>query len=371
MSLEPDLTPAPPPELAEPFAPRIARGIFIAALLALCLWVLLDFLPALVWAAVIAIATWPLRERLIRNGVRPAGAAALLTVAFGLLVVLPVLLFGAGLAREAMSIVDFVDAARRGQLPPPDWLGQVPFMGPDAAVWWRAHLSTPQGAQPLLNQSQSGAALQFGRDVGRFVVRRVVIFGFTLLTLFFVYKDGARIARDLNVLGARIFGAAAERYGRFAVVALRGTVNGLILVGFGEGALMGAGYALTGVPHAISFAIVTAVLGIIPFGAPAVVTVAALTLIAMQRLTAGLVLLIGGWIVIFVIDHTARPALIGNSIRLPFFWALLGVFGGLEAFGLVGLFIGPAILAVALAMWREATSDAARAPAASPGVTAP
>lgn len=352
-----ELTPSEPPAPASPAVSRIARAVFVAGLLALCIWVLMDFLAALVWAAVIAIATWPLRERLLRNGLKPAGAAALLTIAFGLLVVLPVLLFGAGLAREASSIVDIVDAARRGQLPPPEWLGQLPFMGQDAAAWWRAHLSTPQGSQPLLDQSQSGAALQLGRDVGRFVVRRVVIFGFTLLTLFFVYKDGTRIARDLNVLGARIFGAAAGRYGRFAIVALRGTVNGLILVGFGEGALMGAGYALAGMPHAITFAIVTAVLGIIPFGAPAVVTVAALTLIVMQRLTAGLVLLIAGWIAIFIIDHTARPALIGNSIRLPFFWALLGVFGGLEAFGLVGLFLGPAILAVALAMWREATTD--------------
>lgn len=355
-----ELTPAEPPGF---FAPRIARAAFIVGLLALCIWVLFDFLPALVWAPVIAIATWPLRERLIRAGLTPAAAAALLTIAFGLLVVLPVLLFGAGLAREAASIGDVVDAARRGQLQPPGWLDQLPLVGQTAAAWWRAHLATPQGSQQLLDQSQSGAALQFGRDVGRFVVRRVVIFGFTLLTLLFVYKDGTRIARDLNVLGARIFGAAAERYGRFAVVALRGTVNGLILVGFGEGALMGIGYAFAGVPHAITFAIVTAVLGIIPFGAPTVVTVAALTIIVTDRLAAGLALLIGGWIAIFIIDHTARPALIGNAIRLPFFWALLGVFGGLEAFGLVGLFLGPTILAVALAVWREATAEAAHSEA--------
>jgi predicted PurR-regulated permease PerM len=349
----------PPPAVA-PFAySKIARATFVAGLVALCLWVLLDFLPALVWAMVIAIASWPLRGRLVQAGLRPTATAALLTVAFGLLLVLPVLFFGAGIAREAAAIGDIIDQARRGQLQPPDWLGNLPVLGHYASELWRAHLTTPQGASSL--PDQPGTAVEVGRDVGRFVVRRVVIFGFTLLTLFFLYKDGARIARDLEILGVRIFGASAETYGAFSIRALQGTVNGLILVGLAEGALLGVGYALSGVPHPITFAIATAVLGIVPFGAPIVVAIAALTLIFSERLVAALVLLVAGWIAIFIIDHTARPALIGNAIRLPFFWALLGVFGGLEAFGLVGLFIGPAILAVALAIWREAVGGTALA----------
>ena len=89
-----------------------------------------------------------------------------------------------------------------------------------------------------------------------------------------------------------------------------------------------------------------------------VLAIASLTLIVGSHLVIGLVLLGAGLVAIFIIDHTARPALIGGSIRLPFFWALLGVFGGLEAFGVVGLFLGPAILAVALAIWREAVATA-------------
>lgn len=353
---------APPPFASPPFAyVKFARAAFVACLLALCVWVLLDFLPALVWALVIAIATWPLRERIVRAGLKPAPTAALLTVAFGLVFVLPVLLFGAELAREAASLGAIVDQARRGELQPPDWLGHLPWFGQYIADWWRIHLATPENA-PQFPGGQTQNAVQFGRDIGRFVLRRVVIFGFTLLTLFFLYKDGARIAGDLERLGMRVFGPSAKTYGAFSLKALQGTVNGLILVGFAEGALMGVGYALSGVPHPITFAVVTAVLGIIPFGAPAVVTIAAFTLIVEARLTAGLVLLILGWIAIFIIDHTIRPALIGNAIRLPFFWALLGVFGGLAAFGLVGLFLGPAILAVALAIWREAIAGAAPAP---------
>jgi predicted PurR-regulated permease PerM len=100
----------------------------------------------------------------------------------------------------------------------------------------------------------------------------------------------------------------------------------------------------------------TAILGVVPFGAPAALAVASLTLIATSRAVVGLALLGVGLVVIFIIDHTARPKLIGGSIQLPFLWALLGVFGGVEAFGIVGLFLGPAILAVALAIWREAVA---------------
>jgi predicted PurR-regulated permease PerM len=351
--------PPPIPTDPPPFAyAKFARGVFVACLIALCLWVLQGFLPALVWALVIAIATWPARERLVRAGLNPTGAALLLTVAFGLVLVLPVVLFGAELAREARGLTEIFDQARRGELQPPDWLRQLPFVGQYAAAWWLAHLGTPANA-PQLPVGQAPTAVEFGRDVGRFVVRRLVIFGFTLLTLLFLYKDGARLAADLERIGVRIFGPSARTYGAFSIRALQGTVNGLILVGFAEGALLGVGYALAGVTHPIGFAIVTGVLGIIPFGAPAVVTIAAFTLIVGGQPAAGLALLILGWIAIVIIDHTARPALIGNAIRLPFFWALLGVFGGLEAFGLVGLFLGPAILAVALAIWREAIGHAA------------
>src|ERR1700744_390787 len=124
--------PLPPPSPTPPYM-KVARGVFVACLLALCLWVLQGFLPALVWALVIAIATWPARERLVRAGLPPAGAAALLTVAFGLVLVLPVLLFSAELAREARALTDIFEAARRGDLQPPDWLGQLPFVGQYAA----------------------------------------------------------------------------------------------------------------------------------------------------------------------------------------------------------------------------------------------
>jgi predicted PurR-regulated permease PerM len=334
----------------------MARAGFVIVLVALCGWVLWSFIPALIWASVIGIATWPLRERLVEAGLKPIAAAILLTGLWALLLVGPVIFFGATLAREAGALREFVEQARHGQLEAPDWLGQIPVVGQYLAGWWHDYLATPgNGAD---DPSRTAGALGFGRDVGRYVGRRLVIFGFTLLALLFVYQDGRRVAVDAERVAIRLFGAAAERYGRFSLMAVRATVNGLVLVGLGEGILLGIAYVICGVPHPIAFAVATAILGVVPFGAPVVLTIASLTLIVGDRLIIGLVMLGVGLVAVFIIDHTARPALIGGSIRLPFFWALLGVFGGLEALGFVGLFLGPAILAVALAIWREAAETA-------------
>ena len=337
----------------------ISRAAVVIALATLCLWVVWSFIPALTWATVIAIATWPIRERLVRAGLKPVPTAILLTFLWAALLVLPLIFFGTALAQEAGSLGEFIEQARRGKLEAPDWLAQLPFVGEYVASWWHAHLAAPAAAGgSLLDQSQTAGALGFGRDVGRFIVRRLAILGFTLLTLLFLYKDGARIAYGVEKVGIRLLGPVAQRFGRYSLTAVRATVNGLVFIGLMEGLLLGIGYAICGVPHPIAFLLATAILGIVPFGAPAALAVASLTLIATARAIVGLALLGAGLVLIFIIDHTARPKLIGGSIQLPFLWALLGVFGGVEAFGIVGLFLGPAILAVALAIWREAVATA-------------
>jgi predicted PurR-regulated permease PerM len=188
----------------------------------------------------------------------------------------------------------------------------------------------------------------------------LVVLGFTLLSLLFIYRDGPQLATDAERLALRLFGAPAKRYGRYSVSAVRATVNGLLFVALGEGLVLAVGYILFGVPHPVLFGAATAVLAIIPFGAPVVLAVASLVLIAGSRTAAAALLFVVGCVLIVIVDHTVRPALIGGSIRLPFFWALLGVFGGLETFGLVGLFVGPAIISIALTIWREALEAPSR-----------
>jgi predicted PurR-regulated permease PerM len=138
------------------------------------------------------------------------------------------------------------------------------------------------------------------------------------------------------------------------VDATRGTVNGTVLVAVGEGLLIGVGYLIAGVPNAVLFTIFTTALAMIPFGAWVAFTAAALVLVSGDG--SGLAaagVFCWGVIVMFAGDHFVWPTLVGGSARLPFLLAFVGIFGGLAAFGLIGLFLGPVIMAALLTVWRE------------------
>jgi predicted PurR-regulated permease PerM len=233
-------------------------------------------------------------------------------------------------------------------------------LGRPLASWWRANLGDAAAAHALLERLYAGLRPEAARQFGGEVIHRVTLFGFTLLTLFFLFRDGDQLADRLTALSRRLLGPDGERIFLHMVAAVHGTVNGLVLVGLGEGALLGFGYALAGLPHPVSIGALTGVLAVIPFGAPFAFAAAALYLMATGSGFAAVGILIFGLVVVFVADHFVRPVLIGGAIRLPFLWVLLGILGGLETFGLLGLFLGPAVMAALISLWRDWTETAPR-----------
>ena len=334
------------------------RIALITVLVVLAIWLLRRFLPALAWAAVLAIASWPARQWLIDKGVRRSIAALLLTVLVGALIVGPLLVLAVQMAREAGVIVQGFRDLKENGLSTPEWVSPLPFVGGYVAAWWTAHLSDPEAAKELLGRIESFGLIGWGRIFGREVVGRLVILVFTLLTLFFAYRDGPAIIDQIRTVADRLFGRSGEHLGKEAVVAVRATVNGLVLVGLAEGAVLALAYVMAGVSDPVLFGFATGLLATVPFGAPVVYVVACLTLIAESHVSAGVILFLFASAVVFLADHFVRPALIGASTRLPFLWILLGIFGGLETFGLIGLFLGPAIMAAVMAIWREGSDPA-------------
>jgi predicted PurR-regulated permease PerM len=332
----------------------IARIALVVAATVLGVWMLWRFLPSLAWAAVLAIATWPLRAELARRGLGKTALAALLTVLVALVLVVPLVLIGIEAARESGIIVALLRNVRLHGLATPEWLSGLPLVGAYVAEWWQTHLADPAGARELFGGAEARSMLGWTRTLGIEAASRLTILVFTLLTLFFLYRDGPRINEQGHVIAARLIGAPAKRLGKDAVGAVRGTVNGLVLVGLGEGVLLGFAYALAGVPHPILFALATGVLATVPFGAPLVYIVATLLLLAQSKMAAAIAVFVAGSVIVFVADHFIRPVLIGSSTRLPFLWVLLGIFGGLETFGLVGLFLGPALMSLLVSIWRDA-----------------
>ena len=356
--------PATPPAATSPVSQQLARFVLAAAVAAAALWVLRDFLAALAWATILAVALWPLYLPLLRllpeRSQRVIGPS-LLTLATAIVVAVPLVLLGFALARESHYVVEFITMARHSGIAVPDWLPQMPLIGPSIAEWWRSNLSDPMMADALFGRISPSFLAQSARQYGGEVVHRLVIFFFTLLTLFFLFRDGRRLAEQLRELSDRLIGVRGESIARHMILAVHGTVTGLVLVGLAEGLVLGLVYVGVGLPYPGSLGAVTGVAAVIPFAAPIVFWLAGLYLFAAGNTVGAIIVIASGSVVVFIADHFIRPFLIGGAARLPFLWVLFGILGGLETFGILGLFLGPAIMAALVSLWREWTEPPPRA----------
>jgi predicted PurR-regulated permease PerM len=332
---------------------RLGRFALISALLALGVWIIWDFLPALAWAVVVAIAIWPLFERTRQRQRNRTAAAAEATLLIVMILIVPLIILGIEIGREAVATVQWIREAERVGIPAPEWVAQLPLVGGYVSEWWASNLSEPLAAASLLGRIDRTWLIEWTRIVGVQLFHRLTILIFTFLTLFFLFRDGDSLLRQASVVVDRFFGTTGTRLGPQVLTAVRATVNGLVLVGFGEGLLLGFAYAFAGLPRPVLLGALTGVLATVPFGAPLVFGLGALVLLSQSQTGAAVALLVFGSVVVFVADHFLRPILIGGATRLPFLWVLLGIFGGLQSFGLLGLFLGPTIMAVLLALWRE------------------
>lgn len=353
-----DRDPAPPPAAAPASSQSLARIALATAVVAVGLWILRDFLAALVWAAVLAIAFWPVYRRLRRPTSRPIDrivAPALATTVIGIIFIAPIVLLGVALARESHFVVEFIANARHHGIPVPGWIYQLPLIGASLAEWWRTNLGDPIAAEELIGRVNLRTLTESVREYGVEVVHRLALLLFTLLTLFFLFRDGEVLVEQLRSLGDRLIGLRGERIAGHMIAAVHGTVNGLVLVGLAEGLLLGIVYLAAGLPYPATVGAITAVAAVIPFVAPIVYTLAGLYLFIMGDTVGALIIIVSGSVIVFIADHFVRPVLIGGAARLPFLWVLLGILGGLESFGFLGLFLGPAIMAALIALWREWT----------------
>ncbi len=333
---------------------KVSRYILIGCLVALGIWMLRRFLPALCWAVVLAIATSSLYDRWLarfRGKRRHVWAAATFTSLIGIVLIGP-LIYGAALAvSQGINLVHALTAsAHNGPPALPPWIAEIPRLGTWASGLW-VDLFTNAGAVTQALVHARPTIIEWTRLLGVQVIRRVVTLVFTILTLFFVYLNRDRLSTDVPVGIHRLFGHAVERLLQRAVEAIRATVDGIVLVAVGEGAIMGAVYSFAGASHPVLLGAVTGIFAMVPFAAPVVFCCVALALAIEGALGAAIVVLVACTLVLFIADHFVRPTIIGGAARLPFLWVLLGILGGIESFGLLGIFLGPALMAALVAIW--------------------
>lgn len=329
-----------------------------AGVLVLALWITGPFLTPIAWAAVLAIAEWPLyRFILQRSPQHNRWAALICTLATALLVVFPLSLVATSLVTESSGAIAWVQQVQQHGLPQPSWLGSIPVIGDRLAEWWRTHAATPAAAQDLLGSASAGSLLGWARTIAGEVAKESGLFLVTLIALLSLLLSGEHIAAQSRIISAKMFGAFGLDFLERMTEAVRRTVVGTVLVSVIEGAVIGMGYIVAGVPQPLLFVVATIVLALVPFGAWAVFGLAGLILIAQGHVLAGGLLMGFGAAVMTVGDNVIQPAVIGGAIELPFLLAFVGAFGGLAAMGLVGLFIGPVIMVALLLIWREWTGD--------------
>lgn len=332
-----------------------ARIGFAAGLALLGLWIISGFLPALIWAAIIAIAVDPLYLRIRkRAGDRHRTWHALVaTLAVGVVLLAPIALGVTQLAHETKGIVAWVVEAQRHGIPVPDWTRHLPLVDDAIGRWWEAHLATPEDASDLLQRIEKSGWLTESQLIGKNIIHRTVIFLFTLISLFFLLRDRDTIVKQCRIAAIRLLGTQGETIAGHAVLSVRGTIDGLVLVGIGEGAVMTVVYLVLGVPSALLIGLLTAVAAIIPFGAAVMFIVAAVALLTQGQALAAVLVIAIGLTVVGIADHFVRPAMIGGATKLPFLWVLVGILGGVETYGLLGLFVGPSTMAILHLLWRE------------------
>ena len=335
----------------------VARIALAFALVVLGLWVSLEFLVPLSWAVVISLTIWPVYRKflaLVRSRQPGVLAPLVFTLVVGVVLFLPVGLAIHQAAREGQNLVQSLAHVRENGLPVPEWLPAMP-LGEHGTRWWAANLSDPQSASELLGGNlDKEAQAAWTRTLGGQVLHRLFLFVFALISLFVILQNGAWAGNRVLDTADKLLGDPGERLASKMVETVRGTVNATVVVAVGEGILIGAAYVATGVPSPLLFALLTVAFAMVPLGAWVIFTSAALVL-AVQggSVFAATALFLFGAVVMLIGDMFVWPNLVGNQARLPFLAALIGIFGGLKTFGLIGLFIGPMILGALWVVWRE------------------
>jgi predicted PurR-regulated permease PerM len=325
---------------------RIVFGVLlIGALLAGTFWVMKPFLLALVWASMIVVATWPGLRRLERLlGGRRWLATTVIVLLMLLLAVVPLVAAVSAIVEHAERLQD-IKVAELHIPPPPDWVAGVPAVGAKVASEWNAlATATPEALvaklAPYVGPVVSWIAAQAG-NVGGFAIHLLLAVALCGV----LYMTGETAARGVRRFARRLYDERGDQLVVLAGASIRAVALGIVVTALVQTTLAALGLWAAGVPYAGVIAAVILVFCIAQLG-PSLPMFGAVAWLFYVDATVAASLLLVWTLVVASLDNVLRPILIRRGADLPLLLIMAGVIGGLLGFGLVGLFVGPVILAV-------------------------
>jgi predicted PurR-regulated permease PerM len=337
------------------FSRRLVPLLALAGLVALAFVVVAPFLVPLAWAGILSYASWPIATRIRQKCKgRDTLAAAIATTLAALTLFLPLIWLAWLAQKELANIYPALQTFLASPIHVPENLKSLPWLG----EWLKQQadlFANPQGISAMIKTwlaAHVNDVATLAGGVGRNLVKLL----FVVIILFFFYRDGARIVTELRHVLARFIGPQAHHYLHAAGTTTRAVVYGVLLTALIQGVAAGLGYWVAGLSSPVIFGVITAMLALIPFCTPLAWGSAGAWLLVQGHTAEAIGVWIWGAAVVSQLDNVLRPIFISSVSAIPFLLVLFGVLGGLLAFGLVGLFIGPIILTVAWAVWREWTT---------------
>jgi predicted PurR-regulated permease PerM len=358
---------------------QIAGLILVGAIVIGCGLVLRPFVSAILWAAILCFATWPVHELLLKwlRGHRNI-AAGLMTALLSLVLILPFLVVGLTLTDNVRSALTQFDSYREAGIPdPPAWVERIPLVGRKVNEHW---LDFKVDAKPAMDwlkpriQTVGLWLLSHSLDFARGVFQLIM----SVLIAFFLYRDGAGLVVQLREGFQRLSGDYGQRLMEIVKMTVQSVVYGVIGTGLAQGFVAGIGLVIAGVPSPVVLAVLTFFLSFVPMGPPIVWIGASIWLFAQGHVGWGIFMAVYGLLAISSVDNVVKPIIISRGSKLPFIVMFIGVLGGIATFGFIGIFIGPTLLAVGFSLIQEilgqrriaaASAAATNTPAASPPPT--
>jgi len=339
--------------------PTRTDQILVLAAMALvllgCFFVLKPFFSAMLWAVILTFSSWP-AFRVLLGWVkgRRTIAALLMTLAIALVLLVPSVVIVMTLAGDVREFASTTAAwFRQGPPAPPAWLVKIPWVGEQLITIWMEYAADSRQLLSAAEQLIDPVSRQL-LAIGKVLGRGVIDLALSMFLAFFFFRDGAKLGDRALAVAGRLAGERGDHLLRdVAGGTIRGVVYGILGTAMAQGFVAWLGFSIAGVPAAVLLGLLTFFLSPIPMGAPLIWLPASIWVFQNGTLGMGIFMLLWGILGISTVDNFIRPLIISQGNKMPFILIFMGVVGGGLAFGFIGIFLGPTLLAVVFRMGEE------------------